>query len=213
MLGRVLFLASAVIAHGFVSTSWKVVHQVFAPWASDGVVELPYRASKILVSDHYYVDNALLGNEIPLYVDSDLVVIDKPFYSRTVPSQHVKACVACNVMQALDLDRVDQMIVHRLDYATSGIVLLARNVDALKSLHGQFRHAGHVRKIYHALVHGKLPANEGVIDLPLGKDLDKGSPFCKVDLSPSGKSSVTEWRCLQQAADVALVELTPKTGR
>lgn len=72
------------------------------------------------------------------------------------------------------------MIVHRLDYATSGVVIFARNPDSLKSLHNQFRVNGRIYKEYAAIVQGKVPSWEGEVELPLGKDLERGPPFCKV---------------------------------
>jgi tRNA pseudouridine32 synthase/23S rRNA pseudouridine746 synthase len=173
----------------------------------------PYPRSGSVVSTHGFIDNAQLGNERLLFLDEDVLVLDKPFYARTVPSQHVKDSIAVNAMVSLGQERVDRMIVHRLDYATSGIVLLARNRGALQSLHAQFRQTGFVRKKYVAIVHGRVNNAEGVVDLPLGKDLDKGPPFCKVDTTRTGKHSSTHWRLLQHCGDLSLLELFPHTGR
>ena len=60
------------------------------------------------------------------------------------------------------------MIVHRLDYATSGIVVFARTVDALRNLHLQFRQHNNMYKRYVAIIDGHLPSLEGEIELPLG---------------------------------------------
>ena len=72
------------------------------------------------------------------------------------------------------------MIAHRLDYATSGVVIFARNPDALKSLHNQFRTGGQIYKEYAAIVQGRVSSWEGEIELPLGRDLERGPPFCTV---------------------------------
>eukprot|EP01039_Chlorochromonas_danica_P000152 gene152-161_t len=176
---------------------------------------LSYKRSAIEVSDHGFEENAMLGSEKLLYMDDDIVVIDKAFYSRTVPSQHVSDSAAVTVMQTLGLDRVDQLIVHRLDYATSGIVLFARNLNALRYLHKLFRTGHSIQKRYKAIVSGVPSSFEGEIDLPLGKDLEKGSPFCKVDVTERGKHSLTQWRLAAVADDRrhSMLDLLPKTGR
>lgn len=190
-------------------------HHLSMSLAAIPSASLSYKRSAIEVSDHGFEENAMLGSEKLLYMDDDIVVIDKAFYSRTVPSQHVSDSAAVTVMQTLGMDRVDQLIVHRLDYATSGIVLFARNLNALRYLHRLFRTGHSIQKRYKAIVSGVPSSFEGEIDLPLGKDFEKGSPFCKVDVTERGKDSLTHWRLAAVAADRrhAMLDLFPKTGR
>lgn len=159
--------------------------------------------------------NANLGKEVLLYVDEDVLVFSKPHNVQSAPGykEHNSLVGKIAAKHGLsDLQR-DQMVVHRLDYATSGVIVYARNVEALACLHEQFR-LKRVYKRYSALVHGVFSQSlEGEIDLPLGKDLDN-KPLNKVDVE-RGKPSVTQWSLVasDKARNVSLVHLRPMTGR
>ena len=112
--------------------------------------------------------NAGLGQEVVIYKDDDFLVYNKPTLAQTAPGFAIKDSLATRVQQRYKIDRIDQMIVHRLDYATSGIVLFARTMDALKNLHSQFRDHKNMYKRYVAVVDGRFDSLEGEIDLPLG---------------------------------------------
>eukprot|EP00601_Ochromonadales_sp_CCMP2298_P000941 CAMPEP_0173174442 /NCGR_PEP_ID=MMETSP1141-20130122/3356_1 /TAXON_ID=483371 /ORGANISM="non described non described, Strain CCMP2298" /LENGTH=276 /DNA_ID=CAMNT_0014096569 /DNA_START=173 /DNA_END=999 /DNA_ORIENTATION=- len=148
-----------------------------------------------------------------IYLDDDIIVVDKPANIQTAPGFVSRDCLASTIAQMFSLPRVDRMIVHRLDYATSGVVVFARNDDSLKALHTQLRQQ-RVYKAYVAVVSGRLSSFEGEINLPLGKDPDRGPPFCRVDpLSPKAKISTTVWRAVAVGASNSLVRLRPATGR
>ena len=85
------------------------------------------------------------------------------------------------------------MIAHRLDHGTSGVVVFARNVNALRSLHEQFRH-NWIHKRYVARVHGLLPSLEGEIRLPIQRHIQSRP---RVRIHPDGKYAHTEWHVLQ----------------
>jgi tRNA pseudouridine32 synthase/23S rRNA pseudouridine746 synthase len=104
------------------------------------------------------------------------------------------------------------MIVHRLDYATSGVIVFARNHDALKDLHKQFRLKNKIYKRYSAVVDGCINYPEGEIDLPLGKDPIRGPPLCRVD-PENGKESHTLWKLHERGNGLSHVHLRPLTGR
>lgn len=101
-------------------------------------------------------------------------------------------------------------IVHRLDRATSGVMITARNLLASRMLAKQFANRL-VKKKYLAVVE-KVPSQlEAQIDLPIGRNLAKPASF-RVD--PKGKSAITNYRVLKINSDgTALVELSPLTGR
>jgi tRNA pseudouridine32 synthase/23S rRNA pseudouridine746 synthase len=109
----------------------------------------------------------------------------------------------------------DACIVHRLDMATSGLMVMARGEIAQRALGHAFA-TRQVAKRYVAVVAGQLrPTAEpwGVIDLPLMADWPN-RPRQKVDVT-HGKPSVTRWRILGHDAnhDTTRVELEPVTGR
>eukprot|EP01038_Epipyxis_sp_PR26KG_P005694 gene5694-7860_t len=155
-----------------------------------------------------------IGQEKILYVDNDIIVVNKPHNIQTVPGFVSNISLAGHIQDLFKISRIDHMIAHRLDYATSGVLIFARNLESLKGLHKQFRakHPFGVHKIYCAVVDGRMPSYQGEINLALGKDIDRGSPYCKVD-TLFGKPSFTEWRVLAQSKSNSLLELRPHTGR
>lgn len=102
-------------------------------------------------------------------------------------------------------------LAHRLDKDTSGCLVLGRHRQALKRL-GHLFESGQAEKVYHAVVHGKMPEAEGVIDLPLApQSKHKTRWWMKVDAS--GKPALTHYKVLHTEGQYSYVELRPKTGR
>ena len=112
---------------------------------------------------------------------------------------------------------VDALVVHRLDMATSGLMLMARGAAMQRALSQLFERRA-VHKRYVALVDGRLaPASSadgwGLIDLPIAVDWPR-RPLRIIDAA-SGKPSQTRWRSLafDDAENRTRVELEPITGR
>lgn len=148
-----------------------------------------------------------------IYVDDDIIVVDKPANIQTAPGFISKECLATVVADLFAVNRTDHMIAHRLDYATSGVLLFARNRHALRDLHRQFKYR-EIFKSYRAVVSGLLPTFEGSINLPVGRDTDRGAPFCSVDpSSKDSRASWTDWHVLKYGRRNTLVQLRPITGR
>jgi tRNA pseudouridine32 synthase/23S rRNA pseudouridine746 synthase len=103
----------------------------------------------------------------------------------------------------------DALVVHRLDQATSGLLLFARGAQAQRELSADFAER-RVGKVYVAVVAGRLEG-EGVIDLPLGADWPN-RPRQQVDFK-RGKPSQTRWRVLAHEGPDTRLLLTPVTGR
>ncbi|WP_312154035.1 RluA family pseudouridine synthase, partial [Pseudomonas sp.] len=104
----------------------------------------------------------------------------------------------------------DALIVHRLDWETSGIILLARDADSHRELSRQF-HDRETEKAYTALCWGQPALDSGSIDLPLRYD-PPTKPRHVVD-HEQGKHALTFWRIVERCGDYCRVELTPITGR
>ncbi len=148
-----------------------------------------------------------------LHVDDSLIVVDKPAGLLSVPGrgEDKQDCLAARVQARYP----DACIVHRLDMATSGLMLMARGAIAQRALGHAFA-TRQVAKRYVAVVAGQLQAPAdlwGVIDLPLMADWPN-RPRQKVDVT-HGKPSVTRWRILEHDTlnDTTRVELEPVTGR
>lgn len=144
-----------------------------------------------------------------LHADADLVVACKPGGLLSVPGLGPAGhdCLSARVQARF----ADARVVHRLDMATSGLVLFARGAAAQRHLNAQFA-ARTVHKRYVAVVAGRPAADAGTIDLPLAADWPN-RPRQQVD-RVAGKPSLTRWRVLGPAgADATRLELIPVTGR
>lgn len=160
-------------------------------------------------------DNA--GMELRLlHTDADLVAIDKP------PGLlvHASSLDAHEARNALDLLRAQLGMplwtVHRLDKATSGVLLFARHVEAARALGAAFEN-GQIRKRYLALVRG-WPPEAGEIDQPLARDPElpsTGQPRLQA-LTRYRRLACHEWPFADgrhATSRYALVEVEPLTGR
>lgn len=143
-----------------------------------------------------------------IFRDEHLILIDKPSGLLSVPGRgEDKADCAIARVQA---DFPDALTVHRLDMATSGLLLMARSKEMQRALSGLFER-GEVEKSYLADVWGTPAPASGEIDLPLITDWPK-RPLQKVD-HEIGKPSRTLYETLVVSGGSARLKLTPLTGR
>jgi len=101
-------------------------------------------------------------------------------------------------------------LAHRLDRDTSGCLVLGRHRKALAEL-GRLFKSGRVGKTYWALVEGGPEADEGRIDLPLGRKDESRGWWMKHD--PKGQPSTTTWKVMGRAPGITWLALEPLTGR
>jgi 23S rRNA pseudouridine1911/1915/1917 synthase len=102
-------------------------------------------------------------------------------------------------------------VVHRLDKDTSGLLVMAKTPLAYESLTAQLS-ARTVRRVYLAVVHGRLARAEGVIDKPIGRDPRERTRMAVRPLA-KGRRAVTHFRVLERFADFTYVEARLETGR
>ncbi len=147
-----------------------------------------------------------------VFADDTLLVLDKPAGLLSVPGrgEDKQDCLSARVQNQYQ----DALVVHRLDMATSGLMLMARGKTAQQVLNHAFAQR-QITKRYVALLHGRLapfPGGWGQIDLPIA--LDWPNRPRRMVPAEGGKASVTRWR-VQPGADAAhtRVELEPVTGR
>ncbi|ACB35327.1 pseudouridine synthase [Leptothrix cholodnii SP-6] len=151
-----------------------------------------------------------------LHHDDSLLVVRKPAGLLSVPGrgEHLQDCVAARVQAIWP----DALIVHRLDMATSGLMVMARGPAAQRALGSAFEHRS-VTKQYVAVVAGDVAGDAGSVDLPLCADWPN-RPRQKVDAA-MGRPSLTHWRRATPAhegsttgdIDRTRLELEPVTGR
>jgi tRNA pseudouridine32 synthase / 23S rRNA pseudouridine746 synthase len=148
-----------------------------------------------------------------VHEDRALLVLDKPAGLLAVPGrgEDKQDCLSARVQAQYP----EALIVHRLDMATSGLMLMARSAAAQRSLSRAFAQR-QVNKRYEAVVHGRLmPPEPGwqLIDLPIAVDWPR-RPLRVID-RVNGKPSQTRWQVLayDPQTHTTRLALEPITGR
>ncbi|HGN0303600.1 bifunctional tRNA pseudouridine(32) synthase/23S rRNA pseudouridine(746) synthase RluA [Proteus mirabilis] len=143
-----------------------------------------------------------------LYQDEHIIVVNKPSGLLSVPGKAVEH--HDSIMSRIKADFPDAESVHRLDMATSGVMVVALNKAAERELKRQFRER-EPKKTYIARVWGKLEKPQGLVDLPLICDWPN-RPKQKVCYE-TGKSAQTFYEVLEYEENATRVKLSPITGR
>ena len=152
-----------------------------------------------------------------VYADAGIVVLNKPSGLLAVPGKTSNVCLSLQVQAQF----ADALIVHRLDMATSGLMVMARGIAAQRVLNDHFAQR-RVHKRYVAIAHGDCRVKRAdsdtedvwqTIDLPIIVDWPN-RPLRKIDFQ-TGKPSSTRWRCVAHDTNrnASRLELEPLTGR
>src|SRR5690554_120892 len=144
-----------------------------------------------------------------VYEDDFILVVNKPHDLLSVPGKEIYDSVYARIRKEYP-DAEGPLLIHRLDMSTSGLLIIAKDLESHNALQKQFIKRT-VDKTYTALLDGYLKETVGTIDLPLQLDiLDR--PRQKVDFE-TGKSARTEWKVIERKKGMTRIELTPITGR
>jgi len=147
-----------------------------------------------------------------IYEDDDCVVINKPVgvLSHSKGAFNPEATVASWLQKRIkNMEGERAGIVHRLDRATSGVMICAKTPEALSWLQKQFSQR-RVKKSYIAVVEGVFKQDEAIIDMPIERNPKKPQTF---RVGSNGKSALTAYKVLKSDGKRSLVELKPETGR
>jgi 23S rRNA pseudouridine1911/1915/1917 synthase len=165
-----------------------------------------------------------------LYEDDDCVVINKPvgvlthskgaFNPEATVASWLRNRIASGAMNQTvpggDWESTTDLsgnaragVVHRLDRATSGVMICAKTPEALSKLQKQFSQRK-AKKQYVAVVQGHLAEEHAVIDMPIERNPKKPQTF---RVGPNGKPAITEYQVKKTSDHLSLVELQPQTGR
>ena len=143
-----------------------------------------------------------------LYEDDHILAVEKPAGMLIHPSRSRNTGTLANRVAGYYRRTGQNCAFHpvtRLDRDTFGVVLLGKNAH----VHTLLQNCD-LQKTYHALVFGKMPAEEGTIDAPIAR---KPLPSLLREISPLGKPSVTEYRVIEEGNGYSKVALRPVTGR
>lgn len=159
------------------------------------------------------------AEDIPLdilYVDDDVIAIDKPAGMVVHAGAGRHAGTLTNALlhrfgQLSNLSGEDRPgIVHRIDRDTSGVLLVARNDAAHRSLASQFA-SRDVEKIYHAVVQGQVRQNEGRVDRKITRDpVRRTRMTAKLE---AGRTALTHYKVLERFERFTYLEVRIGTGR
>lgn len=149
--------------------------------------------------------------DIPLtviYEDGEILAVDKPPGMLVHPTKHVKSGTLANAISHY-LSGQRFWFPHRLDRDVSGVIAIAKTVNATNRL-AKLWLSRRVTKRYVALLEGSLPAGQIEIEAPIGRDANR-KPEWAVDAN--GKPSLTKLEVLRNYEATTLVALHPITGR
>ncbi len=144
-----------------------------------------------------------------IYEDDAIALIHKPEGLLSVPGKEEHTSVYVQV-KALYPDATGPLMVHRLDMATSGIMLIAKTKDAHKNLQKQFLNKT-IQKIYVAWLNGIIEEDAGNIDLPIRVDINDRPR--QLVCHEYGKQAITKWEVIERAGERTKVRFYPITGR
>ncbi len=153
-----------------------------------------------------------------LHEDGDVLAVDKPAGLAAHPGTGIAGATLVEMARAhlgtpADLPPTEfkPSPAHRLDRDTSGVVLVAKHRKAMVRLTEIFTSGEGVRKSYLALVKGKMPREQGTIDLPLAEH--EQTARSKAKRGVNMQEALTRWRVLSSNRDASLLAVSIETGR
>ncbi len=203
-------LARSIVDAGGVSVDGSTVTEAKARVRSGSVLDFEIPETEERLQPHQ-VDYTTV------YSDEHLLVVDKPAGLTVHPGAGTgdETLAAGLLFDHPSIEGVGQVgrwgIVHRLDRATSGLLVVALTQPAYDALTTMMR-GREIAREYVALVEGVMAIPRGTVDAPIGPDPNRPT---KRALSPYGKHAVTHYRrrSAWPDADVSLLEVTLETGR
>ena len=142
-----------------------------------------------------------------IFEDADLIVVSKPSGLTVIPDRiYPDRPTAQSILQKV---YGKLFVVHRLDRGTSGILCFARNEAAHRHLSMQFQNHT-VKKIYRAIVRGRLKQKEGMVNAPIAENTVRPGTML---IHKRGKDALTHYWAEEEFKHASLVKVEIKTGR
>lgn len=187
------------------------------------VIKANYKVNEndaVLMNEPELREPDIVPEEIPLdilYEDSDILIINKPKGMVVHPSAgHYSGTLVNALMHYCkeDLSGINGVmrpgIVHRIDMDTTGSLLVCKNDFSHQHIAEQLK-VHSITRIYHAIVHGVIKEEEGMIDAPIGRH-----PIERKKMSinhKNGKEAVTHFKVLKRFKDYTYIQCQLETGR
>lgn len=152
-----------------------------------------------------------------LFEDDEIIVVNKPPGMVVHPSPGHSSGTLVNALlyHRPDIkyagDESRSGIVHRLDKDTSGVMLIAKTQEAHKTISSDFKARRNIKKIYLALVFGRMDKESGKIDLPIGRHPADRKKISITSRRP--RDAETFWKVKEKYNELTFLELEIKTGR
>ena len=167
-------------------------------------------AGKRIVQENNSNTESINIQDIIVYDDKDIVVVNKPAGILSTPGKDLTEVNIETLLHSAYPVVKGPMLVHRLDQATTGLMLAAKNAQSFKTLQQGFLDHS-IRKQYQAWVAGLVESECGVINLPICPNPDDRTRQT-VDRQ-FGKQSITRYRVIKREENRTLLALFPFTGR
>ena len=199
-----------LLRSGQVRVNGKRIKQHFRLSVGDEVRIPPVRTAQVAAPGKLTDQQKQLLNNAIVFEDKKLLVINKP----SGLAVHGGSGISLGVIEQLRLLRPEEKgleLVHRLDRATSGLLMIAKRRSALRSLH-TLQRENRIHKSYLALVQGDWPENRMRVDAPLRKNQLRGGERM-VTVDDEGKPALTLFRVKEQFRESMLVEAELGSGR
>ena len=173
-------------------------------------------AIEVLFNDP--VPSMIQAEDIPIdikYEDEDIIVVNKPSGMVVHPAIGNKSGTLVNALlhHCKDLSGINGEsrpgIVHRIDKDTSGLLVICKNDASHNEMAKQFQNK-EVNKIYYAICSGVISHNVGVIEAPIGRDIQNRQQMA---ISDKGKNAITHFKVLERFNNHTLIEVKLETGR
>lgn len=171
---------------------------------------------KVVIPDE--LENVIEPENIPLdivYEDSDLLIINKPkgMVVHPAPGHYTGTVVNAIMYHCTDLSGINGVlrpgIVHRIDQDTTGLLIICKNDLCHNNIAEQLR-VHSIERTYHALVHGVVKNDTGIINAPIGRD---PKDRLKNAINKNGKDAITHYEVIKRFKNATYVKLNLETGR
>ena len=156
--------------------------------------------------------NNLVTDNI-IFEDNNLLVINKPYGLPVQGGTGIKVSVD-KILKNLNTENTNLKLVHRLDRDTTGILIIAKNIEATNKLMKMFKSKDDIIKEYLLVANGRVKNNEGVINLPLIKKYENNIEKVYVD-KINGKEAITKYKVIDYSEkyNLTFVKARILTGR